>query len=120
MEAYIKPIDIHEHKIKEDFGVAVVKGSSLTIPGQGSDLASIIASITKLPPIDERDYDSPAGVEPDLRYLSIKTDLDGVYLAEGKNLAEDAKVRQNARNEAKKGNDDTKEDDLPEDDDKKE
>lgn len=83
-----------------DFGVSVVPGTSMTIPGQGSDLAQIIASIVKLPPLDERTFDTPAGQEPDLRSLAVKTELDALYTPEGVNLAEDAKVRQDARKRA--------------------
>lgn len=97
--------EIFDGKLPEDFGVSVVKGTSLTIPGQGSDLAQVIASIVKLPPMDARDYDMPAGQEVDIRSLAVKTELDAMYLAEGRNLAEDAKVRQNERKQAKKAND---------------
>lgn len=83
------------------YGEAVVKGSSLTIPGQGCDLAQIISSIVKLPPLDERSFDCPAGESPDTQKLAIKVELDSMYLAEGKNLAEDASARQKGRKEAK-------------------
>lgn len=85
----------------ESFGVSKVEGSSLTIPGQGSDLAQIIQSIVKLPPLDERTFDTKAGEEPDIRSLQVKTDLDGLYQAEGRNLAEDAHERLKARKAAK-------------------
>ena len=93
--------EIISGKVPEDFGVSEVKGSSLTIPGQGQDLVSIIASIVKLPPIDDRDYDSPAGVEPDIRSLAVKTELDSLYGPEASNAAEDANERKEARKNAK-------------------
>lgn len=104
MSRFFTYLDILEGKVPEDFGVSVVKGSSLTIPGQGSDLALIISSIVKLPPLDERTFDTPSGVEPDMRSLAVKTELEGLYPAEGSNLADDAKERQNARKLAMKEN----------------
>lgn len=100
MSRFFTYLDMFEGKVPDDFGVSVVKGSSLTIPGQGSDLAQIITSIVKLPPLDERTFDSPSGEAPDLRSLAVKTDLEALYLAEGLNLADDALVRQNARKQA--------------------
>lgn len=81
--------------------VCTVSGSSLTIPGQGQDLAQIISSIVKLPPLDERTFDSAAGAEPDTRTLAVKTALDSLYPAEASNMAEDAQERQKARKKAK-------------------
>lgn len=104
MSRFFTYLDILEGKVPEDFGVSVVKGSSLTIPGQGSDLGQIITSIVKLPPLDERTFDTPSGEELDIRFLAVKTELEGLYPAEGGNLAEDAIVRQNARKQAKKEN----------------
>lgn len=93
--------EIFSGKVPEDFGVSHIKGTSMTIPGQGSDLAQIIASIVKLPPLDERDFDFAAGQEVDERSAQIKAELDTMYVAEGRNLAEDAKARQEARRRAK-------------------
>lgn len=101
--------EIFSGKVPEDFGISKTKGSSLTIPGQGSDLAAIIQSIVKLPPLDERTFDVGSGADPDIRALQIKTDLDALYQAEGVNLAEDAKARQKARKEAKDADDADKE-----------
>lgn len=103
----------------EDFGVDIVKGSSLTIPGQGSDLSQIISSIVKLPPIDERTFDVGSGEELDERSLAVKTALDGLYLAEGKNLAEDAQERQKARKAAKQENSEAKDEGASTEDDNK-
>ena len=81
--------------------VCTVSGSSLTIPGQGQDLAQIISSIVKLPPLDERTFDVSTGEEPDVRALAVKTELDALYTPEARNLAEDAQERQKARKKAK-------------------
>lgn len=97
MSRFVTYQQVYDNKMPEDFGVSKIEGTSMTIPGQGSDLSQIIASIVKLPPLDERNFDVPSGVEPDMRSLAVKTDLDALYLSEGKNLAEDAKERQNAR-----------------------
>lgn len=115
MSRFITYAQIFDKKVKEDFGVSKIAGTSLTIPGQGSDLAQIIASIVKLPSLDERTFDVPSGVEPDTRALAVKTALDSLYEPEGINLAEDAKIRQNARNEAKKAKSEDAKDDVPED-----
>lgn len=96
---------IFSGELPEDFGVSHVEGTSMTIPGQGSDLAAIIQSIVKLPPLDERTFDVGSGQDPDVRALMVKTDLDALYQAEGVNLAEDAKARQKARKEAKEASD---------------
>ena len=100
---------ILNNKLPADFGVARPQGSSMTIPGQGSDLAQIIASIVKLPPLDERNFDSPAGVEPDVRSLVVKTELDGMYTPEGVALAEEAQKRKDARKKAEVEKEETKE-----------
>lgn len=94
--------EICDGKVADDFGVSKIAGTSLTIPGQGSDLAQIIASIVKLPPLDERTFDVPSGVEPDVRALAVKTDLEAFYTPEGVNFAKDAKERQKAKEEAEK------------------
>lgn len=73
----------------------------MTIPGQGQDLAQIISSIVKLPPLDERTFDVPSGVDPDTRALAVSVDLDGLYKAEQVNVAEAAQERQKERNKAK-------------------
>lgn len=93
----------------KDASFSKVEGSSLTIPGQGSDLAQIISSIVKLPPLDERTFDSPAGVEPDVRSLGVQVELDSMYRPTAVNFAEDAQVRQNARKESKEAFDAEKE-----------
>lgn len=101
MGRFITYAEIFDGKVPENFGVSVIEGTSMTIPGQGSDLAQIIASIVKLPPLDERTFDVGSNEDPDLRSLSVKTDLDGLYGPEGSNIAEDAVKRQKARKEAK-------------------
>ena len=101
MARFYKYSDILEGKVPNGFGCAVVKGSSLTIPGQGQDLAQIISSIVKLPPLDERTFDVPSGEEPDTRVLAVSTDLEGLYKAEQVNVAEAAQERQKARKKAK-------------------
>lgn len=115
MSRFITYAEILDGKLPSDFGVSVVKGSSLTIPGQGSDLAQIIASIVKLPPLDERTFDSPSGEDPDIRSLAVKTEFDSMYLAEGKNLAEDASERQKARRAAKEASEEEKKDERSDD-----
>ncbi len=100
---------LYDGKVPEDFGVSKTRGSSLTIPGQGCDLAQIISSIVKLPPLDERTFDCPSGSEPDINVLAVKTALDGTYLAEGKNMAEDAIERKKGREKVKEVNDEKKE-----------
>lgn len=110
MELFRTYREIFSGEVPKDFGVEVIKGSSLTIPGQGSDLAQIISSIVKLPPLDERNFDVPSGQDPDLRSLAVKTDLDGLYTPEGVNLAEDAKARQEAREHAKNADSDKEKD----------
>ena len=92
---------IFSGEVPEDFGVSHVKGSSLTIPGQGCDLEQIIESIVKLPPLDERTFDVPAGQDPDTRALSVKVDLDELYVPEGVALAESVQERRKAAKEAK-------------------
>lgn len=105
MSRYLTPAMIADAKLPKDFGVSRIKGTSMTIPGQGSDLAAIVQSIVKLPPLDERTFDVSANSEPDIRALQIKTDLDALYTPEGVNLAEEAKVRQNEREKAKNASD---------------
>lgn len=100
-------------EVPENFGVSVVEGTSMTIPGQGSDLAQIIASIVKLPTLDERTFDVGSGQDPDIRSLTVQTDLNGLYEAEGRNLAEDAKVRQKQRKAAKEAEEKEKEKEKP-------
>lgn len=103
MSRFVTYAQICDAKVAEDFGVSKIAGSSLTIPGQGSDLAQIIASIVKLPPLEERgSYDVSSGEDPDVRALAVKTDLEGLYTPEGVNLAKDAKERQKAKEEAEK------------------
>lgn len=102
MSRFITYAQVFDAKVEKDFGVSKIAGSSLTIPGQGSDLAQIIASIVKLPALDERTFDVPSGQEPDIRALAVKTDLEALYTAEGVNLAKDAKERQKAKEEAEK------------------
>lgn len=92
---------IMDADVPADFGVARVAGSSLTIPGQGCDLAQIIESIVKLPPLDERTFDVPASQEPDVRALAVKTDLDGLYIPEGVALAEKVQERRKAAQKSK-------------------
>lgn len=87
--------------VSADFGVSHVAGSSLTIPGQGCDLAQIIESIVKLPPLDERTFDVPASEEPDIRALAVKTDLEALYTPEGVALAEQVQERRKAAKKAK-------------------
>lgn len=109
MARFVKLSQILDGKVEKDFGVAKIAGSSMTIPGQGSDLAQIISSIVKLPPLDERNFDSPAGVDPDIRSLAVKTELDGMYTPEGVALAEEAQKRKDARKKAEEKKEETKE-----------
>lgn len=97
-------------KTSADFGVSKIGGTSLTIPGQGSDLAVIIQSIVKLPPIDERDYDTKANEDPDTRSLELQLQMESLYKAEAVNEAERALARQEQR-KAKK--DEKSPDDAP-------
>lgn len=92
---------IMDADVPADFGVSRVAGSSLTIPGQGCDLAQIIASIVKLPPLDERTFDVPSSQDPDVRALAVKTDLEALYTPEGVALAEQALARRKAAKKAK-------------------
>lgn len=92
---------ILDSTLPADFGVSHISGSSLTIPGQGCDLAQIIESIVKLPPLDERTFDVPAAEEPDVRALAVRTDLDGLYIPEGVALAEQVQERRKAAKQAK-------------------
>lgn len=101
MARFFKYSQILSGDVPEGFGTANVVGSSMTIPGQGQDLAQIISSIVKLPPLDERTFDVGSGEEPDVRALAVKTDLEGLYEAEGVNLAQEAQERQKARKKAK-------------------
>lgn len=99
----------------KEFTDNAVKGTSMTVPGQGSDLALIIQSIVKLPPLDERTFDSPAGEDPDIERLGLKVELDSMYAPEGAAQAEMAAERQKARKaekaaaEAKKDEDEHRE-----------
>lgn len=114
MSRFLTPIMILDGKVPEDFGISKISGSSLTIPGQGSDLAQIIASVVKLPPIDERTFDVSSDGTMDPRALQVKTDLDALYPAEQRNAGLDARERQKARENAG-----TKEVQAPEDKDDK-
>lgn len=100
MSRFLTPIMILDGKVPEDFGISKISGSSMTIPGQGSDLAQIIASVVKLPPIDERSFDVSSDGTLDPRALQLKTDLDALYLAEQRNAGLDARERQKARENA--------------------
>lgn len=100
MSRYLTYADIAEGKLPSDFGVSKTSGSSMTIPGQGSDLAQIISSIVKLPPLDERTFDSPSGVDPDVDRITVSTELDSLYPATAQSLAEDADKRIKARKKA--------------------
>lgn len=111
MSRFITYGEILDGKIDPNFGVSFIKGSSLTIPGQGSDLMQIIESIVKLPPLDERTFDVSSGVEPDERVLALQVDLDAVYLADGVNLAKDAQERQKAAKTAKEAKEGAADDD---------
>lgn len=97
MGRFLTYSDILSNKVGDDFGVSQPGGTSLTIPGQGSDLSQIIASIVKLPPLDERTFDCPAGTQPDERALQVGLDLEGMYKPEAVNLASDAAERKKAR-----------------------
>lgn len=109
MSRFFTYAQILDGKVEKDFGVAKVVGTSMTIPGQGSDLAQIIASIVKLPPPDERNFDVPSGSDLDIRSLAVKTALDGIYLAEGVALAEEAQKRKDGRKKAEETKEKTKE-----------
>lgn len=75
-----------------EFGVSHTTGTSLTIPGQGSDLAVIIQSIVKLPPIQEREY-----TEDELRLMQMDAEVETMYAPERVALAEEAQERQKSR-----------------------
>lgn len=85
----------------ENPGTAKVVGSSLTIPGQGCDLMQIIESIVKLPPLDERSFDTPSGQDPDIRSLQADMDLQSMYVGDGVAFAEAAKSRIEERRKLK-------------------
>lgn len=104
----------------ENFGVSVPCGTSLTIPGQGSDLALIIQSIVKLPPLDERTFDVSSGEEVDLNKVSFQAELDSMYKPEAVHEAKLAKERQENRQRTKLFNDDDDKDKPVEDAEKKE
>lgn len=97
-------------------GVSHPAGTSLTIPGQGSDLALIIKSIVKLPPIDERAFDVSSSDDPDTRELSLRMEMESLYRAEALNEAEAAQERQLSRKKAKELADKEKENEQSEDD----
>lgn len=78
--------------IPKEFLASTVAGTSMTIPGQGSDLALIIQSIVKLPPLDGRTFDDPTG-EADPETLRLRKEVEGLYPATGVNLAEDIEAR---------------------------
>lgn len=101
MSRFITYAQIFDGKIPSDFGVSVVKGSSLTIPGQGCDLMQIIESIVKLPPLDERTFDVPSGEEPDIDSLNVSVALDSMYTPEGVELAHSVLERRKAEEKAK-------------------
>lgn len=109
MSRFVTYAEILAGKVPEDFGSAKIAGTSMTIPGQGSDLAQIVASIVKLPPLDERTFDVPSGEEPDVRALAVKTDLDALYVPEGVALAEEAQKRKESRKKAEEKKEETKE-----------
>lgn len=75
-----------------EFGLSHTTGTSLTIPGQGSDLAVIIQSIVKLPPIQEREY-----TEDELRLMQLDAEVETMYAPERVALAEEAQERQKSR-----------------------
>lgn len=106
--------DILEAKVAQGFGCSVVKGSSLTIPGQGCDLMQIIESIAKLPPLDERTFDVFSGEEPDIDSLRISAALDSMYVPEGVALAESALARRKAAQTSKKAKEEGADDDAGE------
>lgn len=85
----------------KEFLASYVDGTSMTVPGQGSDLAVIIQSIVKLPPLDERTFDSPANTEVDADTLIVRKEVEGLYPATGANLAEDISARKKAEKAAK-------------------
>lgn len=101
MSRFLTYSQILDKKIPDGRGISVVKGSSLTIPGQGCDLMQIIESVVKLPPLDERTFDVPTGQDPDVRFLQVQLDLENVYQADGVALAEEALARRKAKETAK-------------------
>lgn len=101
MSKFVTYAEIYDGKISSDFGVSVVKGSSLTIPGQGCDLMQIIESVVKLPPLDERTFDVLSKEEPDVRALQVKLDLEELYTPDGVALAKDVQERRKAKETAK-------------------
>lgn len=96
MSRFVTYADILNAKLPEDFGSSKVKGSSLTIPGQGCNLMQIIESIVKLPPLDERTFDVRSGEEPDIDSLKVSVALDSLYTPEGVALAESVVERRKA------------------------
>lgn len=111
MSRFLTYSQIFDGKVPADRGVSIVKGSSLTIPGQGCDLMQIIESVVKLPPLDERTFDVPTGQDPDVRSLQVKLDLEQVYQADGVALAEDALARRKAKETAKESKEQGADDD---------
>lgn len=103
-------------EMPKEFTENAVKGTSMTVPGQGSDLALIIQSIVKLPPLDERTFDSPAGEDPDVERLALKVELDSMYAPEGAAQAEIAAERQKARKAEKAAAEATKDEEEHSDD----
>lgn len=87
--------DTFTKDIPKEFLASFVAGTSMTIPGQGSDLALIIQSIVKLPPLDGRTFDDPTG-EADPETLRLRKEVEGLYPATGANLAEDIEARRKA------------------------
>ena len=112
MSRFITLSMILDGKLPEDFGVSFIKGTSMTIPGQGSDLAQIIASVVKLPPYDERDYDVKPDEDIDLERLEVLAEMRGLYTPTGKNMAEDAIARQKAKVVEKNVNDEDAAEDV--------
>ena len=61
----------------------------------------MIQSIVKLPPLDERTFDSPSGAPLDEDRLLLQAEMDSLYRPEAVNEAEAAQERQLSRKKAK-------------------
>lgn len=85
----------------KEFLASHVDGTSMTVPGQASDLAVIIQSIVKLPPLDERTFDQGANGTATPEELIVRKEVEGLYPATGANLAEDISARKKAEKAAK-------------------
>lgn len=84
-------------EVPKEFLASIVSGTSETIPGQGSDLATIIQSIVKLPPQDPKNYDGTS--DDNIEEMMLRREVEGLYPATGANLAEEISARKRAAKE---------------------